>query len=227
MIATKKNGTLYMVANNIGDILDTPNRSLEILRDSHFVIFEEAKGARKALKQAGVQKKFALFNEHYQEDVLKLAKEYLKKGKNVCYMSDQGSPTLCDPGAALSALAFQINAPIKVIPGPSSVTAAMSACPSPINDFIFTGLLPRKDSDRERKLKSYVKIKTTLIILDTPYRRKQVIETLMTLVGSNRKALLALEISGKEEAYHYGSLKTIQEKTKDLEKLNFILILSP
>lgn len=227
MKAEKKTGTLYMAANNIGDVLDTPSRSLEALRNSDLVVFEEAKGARKALKQAGIQKKFALFNEHHQEDVLKLAKEHLKSGKNVCYMSDQGSPTLCDPGAALSSLAFQMNAPIKVVPGPSSVTAAMSACPFPINDFIFTGLLPRKDSDRERKLKSYLKIKTTLIILDTPYRRKQMIETLITLVGTNRKALLAMDISGEKESYYFGSLKKIQEKTKDLEKLNFILILSP
>ena len=104
-------------------------------------------------------------------------------------MSDQGSPTLCDPGSALSNLAFKINAPLKVISGPSSVPAAMSACPFPINDFVFTGLLPRKNEEKEKKIKQYLKLKTTIIVLDTPYRRKQTLEIFAALCGSQKKLL--------------------------------------
>ncbi len=218
-------GTLHMAANNIGIEKDTPVRALEALKESALLIFEEAKGARKALKQAHIKKNFALFNEHNQQDILELAKEHLQQGSDVCYMSDQGSPTLCDPGQGLTEMAFQIKAPIKVIPGPSSVTAAMSACPFPINDFFFTGLLPRKPEEKEKKIKHYLKLKTCLIILDTPYRRKQTLETFANLMGAKTKAFLALDISGENESYFLGTFKSLMEQTKDLGKLNFILII--
>ena len=218
-------GTLYMAANHLGNDEDTPSRSLEALRLCDLVVFEEAKVARKTLKKAGITKEFLLYNEHRQDETIELVRKSLKKGKKVCYMSDQGSPTLCDPGSELTKCAFELGSTLKVIPGPSSVSSAMSACPFKINGFIFTGLLPRKKEERQRELKRYLNLKLPLITLDAPYRREALLEAIETS-DSKRKVFLALDISGPDEAYHYGSLKEVRKKTKDLGKINFILILS-
>lgn len=226
----KKRGkevSLIMASNHLGNEDDLPLRSKEALQNSDLVVFEEARPARKALKASGVKREFLLFNEHAQKDTLEEVRRALKKGQTVCYMSDQGSPTFCDPGAELAATAHELEKEIQVIPGPSSLTAAMSACPFPINGFVFTGLLPRKKEERLAELKKYLSLKKPLITLDAPYRREALLESFEDLVGGKQKALLALDISGPEESYLYGSLKEIRKKTKSLGKINFVLILKP
>ena len=43
-------------------------------------------------------------------------------------MSDQGVPTLADPGKHLLDIANELEAETFVIPGPSSITSALAAC---------------------------------------------------------------------------------------------------
>ena len=222
----KKKGTLYMLSYHLGEDKDTPPRTLELLKEGKLLVFEEAKVARKALKQAGITKQFLLYNEHKQQDSLVRVKETLKAGESVCYMSDQGSPNLCDPGQNLTKCAFELEAPVRVIPGPSSLIAAMSACPFPINGFIFTGLLPRKKEERLRNLKRYAQLKQPIITLDAPYRREALLEACEDLFGKRKSVFLALDISGEFETYFCGMVSKIREKTKEIGKLNFILIIS-
>lgn len=222
----KKYGTLFMAANHLGNERDTPLRTLEQLQNCDLLVFEEAKIARKMLKQAKIMRKFLLFNEHRQKETLERVKNCLLNKKNVCYLSDQGSPTLCDPGSELASLALKLGASLKVIPGPSCLTAAMSACPFLINHFVFTGLLPRKKEQRIKEIRKYLALKTTIITLDTPYRREQTLSLFYDIVGKTRKAFLALDISGPNETYFLGPLNKIREQTKNLEKLNFVLIIN-
>ena len=225
LVTKKKKIGLIMASNHLGKEEDLPFRSKEALKNSDLVIFEEARPARQALKASQVTREFLLFNEHTQKETLEEVRKALKKGKTVCYMSDQGSPTLCDPGSAIAAIAYELSSPLEVIPGPSSIIAAMSACPFPINSFIFTGLLPRKKEERAEELEKYIKIGKPLITLDAPYRREALLEHFKELLGEKHKALLAIDISGPEEDYIFGSLKEIQKKTKLLGKVNFVLIL--
>ena len=215
-----------MLSYHLGEEKDTPPRTLELLKEGKLLVFEEAKVARKALKQAGVTKQFLLYNEHQQQDSLDRVKEALKAGDSVCYMSDQGSPTLCDPGQSLTKCAFEIDAPVRIIPGPSSIIAAMSACPFPLNGFVFTGLLPREKENRVRQLKRYSQLRQPIVTLDVPYRREALLESCEEAFGKKKSVFLALDISGEFENYHCGTVSKIKEKTKDLGKLNFILIIS-
>lgn len=218
-------GTLWMAASHISNPEDMPPRSLQLLKTCSILIFEEAKPARQALKQAGVTRPFYLFNEHSQKDSIDVAREALEKGETVAYMSDQGSPTLCDPGNGLTQLAFEMGAPVKVVPGPSSLTAAMSACPFSINGFLFTGLLPRKTEERDKKLSSYIKLGLPLIVLDAPYRRQALLDSFERKIAGSRKGFLAFDIGGNDESYLYGSLRELMKRTKDMGKVNFIFIL--
>jgi 16S rRNA (cytidine1402-2'-O)-methyltransferase len=219
------NGKLIMAANSIGNSKDIPKRSLEALQSADLIIFEEDKQARASLKAASLQKNYLKYTEHLEQECLSELKKALKQGKTAVYMSDQGCANLADPGKELLATAYECNAEVKVIPGPSSVTAALSACPFNIKSFLFKGFLNREPAIRKKELEEIKNLKMPTIILDTPYRLQAIIEDCRLVLGANRKALLALDISGENENFIYDNFKNIKEKISEVKKINFVIVI--
>jgi 16S rRNA (cytidine1402-2'-O)-methyltransferase len=220
-----KNGHLIMASADIGNGADLPSRSLDALRDSNLLIFEEDRPARRFLKAAGITRNYLKLNEHKNNLVLEDARTALKKGQQICYMSDQGTACLADPGVDLLKLAESLGTKVTVIPGPSSVSAAISACPFDCSKFYYVGFPPRKEAERKRFLANAGTTPAALVIMDTPYRIKQLL-TDCASVFPNRKAVVALDISGAQEAYWYGKFSTLLKRAEKLkEKLNFVLVI--
>ena len=225
MIATKK-ALLIMAANSIGNHEDIPSRALEALKEADLVVFEEDKIARQVLKRAKIHREYLKFSEHKQQETLDLVRDALKKGQTVLYMSDQGMPNLADPGREFLQIAYKLDSAIKVIPGPSSVTAAISACPFNMERFFYRGFLPQEKQKRLSELKSLSKLDIPVIILDAPYRLQVLLEDCATSFSSNAAAFLALDISGENEAYLQGDFHSLIKAVKGIgKKVNFVLII--
>jgi 16S rRNA (cytidine1402-2'-O)-methyltransferase len=220
--APKDKGILYLLATSLGHPLDIPQRSLKVLQVADLLVFEEAKPARQFLKAAGVQREFLCFSEHKQEETLAEVRTAISNRKVVAYMPDQGSPNFADPGSALVQAARQCGGEVRVIPGPNSVAAAISACPFSIPTYIFVGFLPRESAKRVNRLQELATQKLALIILDTPYRLTAVLEDVEQVFGK-QKMFLAKEIGQDNESYSYAAAATLkQSATKDE---NFVLII--
>ncbi len=217
-------GSLIMASTHIGNLEDTPLRTLHALRECELLIFEEDRPARLLLKQAGLQKNYLKYNEHQAQDTLDKLRDHLRAGKSAVYVSDQGCPSLADPGRKIVELAHAIQAPIKVIPGPSSVTSAIAACPFPMEQFLFQGFLSPESAERDWQLLNLKETKTPIVILDTPYRLDKLLESCIHTFTESRKAFLALDISGENEMYLVGSFSKLLEKVRG-RKLNFVLII--
>jgi 16S rRNA (cytidine1402-2'-O)-methyltransferase len=221
-------GTLILGSNSLGLPADIPSRSLEACRQSDLVIFEEDRMARQTLKAAGIHRDYLKFNEHRQKDTVDEVRQALKDGKTVLYMSDQGSPIIEDPGAELVAVARQVQAKVTVIPGPCSITAALTACSFAGHSYFFAGFMPREPQDRLKRLKELQAMKTVIVMMDTPYRLKQLLEACEQVFSAGRKALLALDISGDQENFIELSLSSLRKQADQLgDKLNFVLVIAP
>jgi len=221
----KKISHLIMASADIGNVEDLPFRSLEALRNSDMLIFEEDRPARKFLKAAGITRDYYKLNEHKSNDTLNDAKAAFKKGLSVCYMSDQGTACLADPGLELVKLAVQMQVETTVVPGPSSISAAISACPFDCSRFYYIGFTPRKDTERKQFLMESGKTPAALVIMDTPYRLKNLLADCLE-VFPKRMASIALDISGSKESFWNGRLDKLLVKAESLtEKLNFVLII--
>lgn len=221
-------GTLIMAANSLGLPEDIPYRSLEAVRDADMVVFEEDKPARLVLKTAGVHRDYYKYNEQHQEHTLDSIKEVLAKGGTVAYMSDQGCPTLEDPGYNIVRCAQLTGARVKVIPGPSSITAALSACPFREKKFEFIGFPPREETKRKAFLQKLQGKGKLQILMDTPYRLPNVIQSCSEVFDESAAGFIALDISGEDEDYLLGSFPELLEKVEKLDKkLNFVLIIYP
>ncbi|MCM8540513.1 MAG: SAM-dependent methyltransferase [Lentisphaeraceae bacterium] len=217
-----------MAANSLGLPDDIPARSLEAVRTADLLIFEEDKPARLVLKTAGVHREYLKYNEQSQRNILETVRELLLEDKTVLYMSDQGCPTLEDPGYEVAKTARKANAKIQVIPGPSSLTAALSACPFSNKCFEFLGFPPREESQRKTFFRQMSGKKSLQIFMDTPYRLKRVLETCIDVFPEEAKGYIALDISGEDENYLTGNFKALYEEICELDKkLNFVMIINP
>lgn len=220
----KNIGRLTMAATHLGEPRDLPPRSLEALRDADLLVFEEDRPARSFLKAAGVHRDYVKWTEHREKGVLEDVTAALKAGKWVCYMSDQGTPGLADPGRDLVEIAYRLGARVQVIPGPSSVTAAIAACPFDCKSFLMLGFLPKEPGDRARALRQAAEGRRPFVVMDTPYRLKHVLETCEQVLPG-KKGMLALDISGEHEDYWVGPFAQLRKRAEALDgKLNFVLI---
>ena len=220
----KPQAVLSMLSTDLGTRADIPTRSLEVLRTADLVIFEEAKLGRQFLKAAGVHRDFHLFSEHHQQETLEAAKDIWRKGGTVSYMSDQGSANFADPGYQLVTLARSLKVSLRVVPGPNSVAAALSACPFAVERFTYVGFLARDESRRRQELERFGALNMPLVILDTPYRLGALLSSWEQTLPK-RKGLLAIEIGNPDEEYWYGWPADIRKQVGERKRHNFVLVL--
>ncbi len=223
-------GKLVIAGNAIGCDEDIPRRSLDFCQSADLVVFEGARGARKVLKKAGIHREFQIFSEHHEIHIKELICENLKVQKTVLYMSDQGMPSVSDPGLDLVQLAFESKAGLQVVPGPSSITSAISVCPFSLEKFFFYGFLPQKEEERKKEFQQKITpIKYPVILMDAPYRLKSLLKLCLDNLENNREIFLALDISGENESYFFGTVNDFKQdfsKIEGLQKENFILIIN-
>ncbi|MBI2602922.1 MAG: hypothetical protein HYW48_07695 [Deltaproteobacteria bacterium] len=237
-----KKGTFILASTHIGNVEDTPLRTLAALSSADLLIFEEERPARRLLKLLN-ERHFGpaqgplfprplahpspfFYNEHAPQETLAALRRTLKAGKTAIFVSDQGCPSLADPGQPLTEIAYEMGATVKVIPGPSAVTAAIAACPFPLANFFFAGFLPREEARRRRDLSKLASWNVPLIILDTPYRLHTLLESCDNVLGSKRQAFLAIDISGENEQFIVGNFARLRKLTEEVKKQNFVLIIS-
>ncbi|WDE95519.1 SAM-dependent methyltransferase [Lentisphaera profundi] len=218
-------GKLIMASGAIGNPEDIPSRALDAVRDSDMLVFEEDRPARAVLKAAKVHREYWKYSEQDEVHTLREVEKALKRGETVCYMSDQGCPTLEDPGSPVLKAAWSVKAQIQVIPGPSSVTAAISACPFTVKGVVVAGFLSRDQEMRESELRKLSASGYPYLIMDTPYRIQHILESLKKVLELEKKFVLAIDISGKHETYFYDNATNIlAEAAKLPPKLNFVII---
>jgi 16S rRNA (cytidine1402-2'-O)-methyltransferase len=221
-------GTLWIAATSLGDPRDIPSRSLDLLRSCPFLVFEEDKQARQFLKAAGVQRQWMRYTEQRETFTLEELEKELRAGHDAVYMSDQGTPGLADPGRDLVEVAVRIGAKVRPVPGPSSLTAAISVCPIDCRRFQFAGFPPRDENEREAFLKSHLNHPWPTVVFDTPYRMKQFFETLdKVLRGSGRKVFVGVDISSENEDYWWDTSELILKQVMaQTEKRNYVVIVA-
>jgi len=220
-----KSGTLYIVATPIGNPKDITLRALDVLSKVKAVICEEYRHGSRLLHQLGIDEKELLtLNEHNEEKEAHQISLRLAQGESMALISDAGTPVFADPGQHLMRLLFQMKIPVKPIPGPASLMAALSLCDFSIDRFIFAGFPPRKTQHREGFLKKYASETIPIILMDTPYRLTKLLTEVMNVFGNHQEILLACDMTLQTEAIYRGRVGDILLKVSG-QKREFILIL--
>ncbi|MCR4264287.1 MAG: 16S rRNA (cytidine(1402)-2'-O)-methyltransferase [Candidatus Roizmanbacteria bacterium] len=186
-------GTLYIVATPIGNREDVTIRALKILFSVPVIACEDTRRTGLLLSgyrteepylsitrsfDSNPKPKLISFYDEVEEQKIPEIIELLQSGNDVALVSDAGTPLISDPGFKLVRECYRQNISVSPIPGPSSITAALSASGLPTDRFLFIGYLPKKKGKREKLISQIKELKDselvkTIVVLETPHHINQ------------------------------------------------------
>jgi 16S rRNA (cytidine1402-2'-O)-methyltransferase len=176
-------GTLYIVATPIGNLKDITLRALDILRSVEAIACEDTRQTGKLLAHYGIKKNLISYFEYNKIRRSQQLIGLLKNGHSIALVTDSGTPAISDPGFYIARLASAEGIRISPVPGPSALTAALSASGVPTDRFVFEGFLPPKKTARRNKLASLKKEKRTIIFYESPHRLKKTLFDVKDIFG--------------------------------------------
>ena len=186
---------LYVVATPIGNLGDVSTRAVSVLKEVEAVAAEDTRHTGKLLKQLGISTRLLALHAHNEaastDGILKL----LGSGQSVALVSDAGTPLISDPGFLLVRQCHEKNIPVIPVPGPSALTAALSASGLPVNRFCFEGFLPSKSSARATALQALASEARTMVFYEAPHRIEATIEEMVRVFGQERQMTLCRELT--------------------------------
>jgi len=218
--------TLYITPTPIGNYDDITFRALSVLKEVDFILCEELKPANRLLAHFKIQKELISLNEHNEKEIAAEIVKKLLEGKTAALISDAGTPLFSDPGHYLVELCIQKKIRIVPLPGANSLIPALVSSGLDIEHFYYLGWLSPKKEIRKQELKKIKSIKELIVILETPYRLKRLLNDIITFFGENKKIVIAYKISMEEERIFRDSVsKILQTVTNENLKGEFVLLL--
>ena len=220
-------GKLYIVSTPIGNYEDVTLRALRILKEVDFIICEEFKEARRLFSKLNINKELYSVNEHNENEnadeiILKLA-----EGKSAALISDCGTPLFSDPGHLLVQLAIHSKIEIIPIPGASSILSALVGSGMDFEKFYFYGWLSPKKDIRKKQIFDLKKRKEIIVIMDTPYRLRILLEDISKHWSKNIPVALAYELTKDKEKFYRGTCEEVlRSAVKENLRGEFVLIIN-
>ena len=217
-----------MVATPIGNLRDLSFRALDILNKVDLILCEDTRKSYILLKEFDILTKYDSLHEFTSFKNIEKYISFLEKGKSIALISDAGTPLISDPGYEIVKIAKEKNILVNPLPGPSSVISALIGSGLKIDKFIFEGFPPRKKQELENYLKRHLYEERTLVLFESPRRIKKLVQSVVEILGKNRKVALAKEISKPYQKFLNGTSQNLLneiEKDKNLEKGEIVFLI--
>lgn len=204
-------GRLFVCATPIGNLEDVTLRLLRVLEEVDVIAAEDTRRTRKLLTHYGIKGRLVSFFEHNERGQVPYLLGRLKKGENIALVTDAGTPAISDPGYLMIRACIDEGITLEVLPGPSSVLAALVVSGLPIGRFCFEGYLPRKAAEQKRRLQELAADERTLVIFEAANRVQATLENLHSELG-NRRIALVRELTKMYEQVLRGTVLEVKEQ---------------
>jgi 16S rRNA (cytidine1402-2'-O)-methyltransferase len=202
-------GTLYVVATPLGNLGDLSPRAADTLKNVAAVAAEDTRHTKTLVAHVGSHAELLSFHAHSSERALERILDLLGTGKDIALVTDAGTPTVSDPGAALVAAARARDIPVVTIPGPTAVAAALAVSGLPADRYAFFGFLPRKGTDRRRLLDLIARSEWTAVVFEAPNRVADLLSDLAEVCGDDRQVAVSRELTKVFEETRAGTLAAL------------------
>ena len=207
-------GRLYVVATPIGNLEDITLRAIRVLQEADLIAAEDTRHTRKLLTHFKISTPtFSYYKEKEQSRSDRII-DRLHTGQDVALVSDAGTPGISDPGSILVQKAALNNIKVIAIPGPSSLTAALSVAGLTDGTFIFLGFAPSRKKQRQDLLLSLCQEKRHLVFFEAPHRLHSFLQDSYDILG-DRSVVWCRELTKLHEEMTRDSLSSVLAQCKD------------
>ena len=200
---------LYLVSTPIGNLGDITLRAIDTLKNSDYILCEDTRISKILLKKYEIKTK--LISNHKFNERKNLSKiiELLEIGSIISLVSDAGTPSISDPGAILINECIEKNINVTPLPGPSSVTSAVSI--SGFSEkFFFYGFFPEKKKNLIDDLENISKLNSSIVFFVSPKKINKIIPFLKKSF-SGRKILICREMTKYFEEFIRSDIDTLDQ----------------
>ena len=200
--------SLFIVATPIGHLDDITRRAIDVLKSVDLIAAEDTRHSAKLLQHYDIRTPLVSYHDHSDASDVEALMARLRSGSSIALISDAGTPMVSDPGYRLVAACQQERLPVVPIPGPSAMTAALSAAGLPTDRFYFEGFLPAKPGQRNHRLRALRTIETTLIFFESPRRLSASLAAMCAELG-DREAAICRELTKSHETIRRDRLSAL------------------
>jgi 16S rRNA (cytidine1402-2'-O)-methyltransferase len=221
-------GHLYVVATPIGNLADLTERARAILGAVDLIACEDTRTTGAMLTRFGLHRTLVAYHEHNEAEMAEKLADQLAAGKSVAVVSDAGTPALSDPGFRLVRACRRRGLPVVPVPGPSALTAVLSAAGLPTNGFLFVGFLPAKSAARIAFFQKHRDFAYTLALFESCHRIGKAVDEIAATLGPARVLCVAKEVTKLHETFCVGPAADVQARlAKSNLKGEFVLLIAP
>jgi 16S rRNA (cytidine1402-2'-O)-methyltransferase len=215
---------LFVVATPIGNLEDVSARALRVLSEVGAIAAEDTRITARLLTRHGLRKPLISYRAPVERRGLPRVMAELEQ-HDIALVSDAGTPTLSDPGQALVTAAWAAGHTVVPIPGPSSVTAALSVAGYGGPGFTFVGYLPRKPGEMRRLLATLVDNPRPAVAFESPFRVKKSLAVIAEVMPE-RSITVARELTKVHEEVLRGTADEVLAVLGDRARGEFTLVIS-
>ena len=201
-------GTLFVVATPIGNLEDMTPRALRTLREVRVIAAEDTRHSGRLLRHFGIETPLLSYHQHNQRERRGKLLTALDQG-DVALITDAGTPAVSDPGADIVQAALAAGHTVSPIPGPSAITAGVSASGLIDGPFLSVGFLPRQTGERKQLLARIAAARFPIILFESAQRLSKTLQDLSDALG-NREAVVLRELTKIHEEIRAGSLTSLR-----------------
>jgi 16S rRNA (cytidine1402-2'-O)-methyltransferase len=189
---------------------DITLRALRVLKQVDRIACEDTRHTRKLLEHFEIRKPLASYHEHNEAAAARELIGRLEAGESIALVSDAGTPLVSDPGYRIVAAARERGIPVKPVPGPSALAAALAGSGLPTDAFHFAGFLPARRTERRRALQRLEREAATIVCYEAPHRILDTLEDITQVLGP-RRVVVARELTKIHEEFLCGDAGSVRE----------------
>jgi len=228
---------LYLIPNLLGDSpwqQALPAFNAELMAGLRFFIVEDIRNARRFLRKVvpEIDIDGLAFMELNKHTTSLQKSSYLKpllEGNDIGIISEAGCPGVADPGADIVRMAHDKGLEVVPLVGPSSILLALMASGMNGQSFAFSGYLPVKPAERQRRLQQLEKQALSLnqaqIFMETPYRNQHMLNDILKSCMPDTRLCIAADITSADQMIATKTISQWARQKPDLEKKPVIFIL--
>lgn len=215
---------LYVAATPIGNLKDVTYRVVEALREADLVLCEDTRQTAKLCAAYGIVTPREPYHDHNAEAARPRILARLAAGERICLVSDSGTPLISDPGFKLVRAARQAGVKVIPLPGPSALTAALSAAGAPTDRFLFAGFPPARAAARDRFFRSLAGVDATLVFYESAGRLADSLAAMAAAYGG-RRAAIGRELTKLHEEFVAGGLEDLAARYRETPPKGEIVVM--
>jgi 16S rRNA (cytidine1402-2'-O)-methyltransferase len=225
---TPQPGHLYVVATPIGNLADLTDRARAIIGGVDLVACEDTRTTGALLTRLGLRRELVAYHDHNETEAAERLADQVAAGKSVAVVSDAGTPAISDPGFRVVRACRRRGLPVVPVPGPSALTAVLSASGLPTNGFLYAGFLPPKSAARTAFFGRHRDFPYTIVLFESCHRIDKAVAEITATLGPERVICVAKEVTKLHETFLTGPAADVQARlARTSLKGEFVLLIAP